>query len=116
MEKLISKFLRKQRMIRELTQKEVADKLGIKRVNYAYFELHGRLQSKTLLDFLSALDIPLSSLDSIIQEYRIEEQRRKTREEVNSILNDPTFHNMTWFFVHHRLIRKCCRLPLQCYS
>jgi transcriptional regulator with XRE-family HTH domain len=76
----ISKFLRVQRNIRDLTQHELADLVGVKRVNYCYYELHGRIALDVFIKIMLALKIDFNELGVFILEWDKEEKERLAKQ------------------------------------
>jgi len=59
----VGENIKKYRKLKGLTQKELADKLGIKQQSVAQYERTGRLPKlATILYIADALDVPLSNL------------------------------------------------------
>lgn len=92
LEKIISKFLRVQRRMRDLTQHELADMTGIKRPNYASYELHGRISLDNFVLVMSALNASYSDFDVYVKEWQKEiedlEAKRKNDEIMKRIMED----------------------------
>lgn len=91
MEKAISKLLRQNRRYQDLTQQQLSDKLGIKRVTYAHYETSGRLQGALLLMIIHELKIPFKDIMKLVEDEIKETSRAKHRKEMEDILNDNSF-------------------------
>ena len=76
----ISKFLRVQRNIRDLTQYDLADLVGIKRVNYCYYELHGRIALDVFIKIMIALKIDFNDFGVFVLEWHKEDLQRIEKE------------------------------------
>lgn len=92
LEKIISKFLRVQRNVKDLTQYELADLAGIKRSNYASYELHGRISLDNFVLVMSALNADYSDFSTYVEEWKKEikasEAKRKNDEIMKKIAED----------------------------
>lgn len=78
--KLIGKFLRLQRRAKDLTQHELADLVGIKRPNYASYELTGRLSTETFTKIMIKLDLSFADYENFVKGWVIEESAKIEQE------------------------------------
>ncbi len=91
----LAKYLRMLRKKNKLTQKELADKLGITRGNYSHFETSFSMPSNDILDQLSYIyDVPLinfiklSAISGKDSERRIKEATSTSRPGINGLFYD----------------------------
>jgi transcriptional regulator with XRE-family HTH domain len=88
MQKKIGKLLRRYRMMNDLTQQQLADKLKTNRANLAHYESTGRLQASQFLELLGILQVPLKDVAQIVKEHKEEQANAKAMVEIRKILED----------------------------
>lgn len=78
--KIIAKFLRSQRRSKDLTQHELADLVGIKRPNYASYELSGRISTEIFTKIMLKLDFSFVDFENFVKGWMKEESQRLEKE------------------------------------